>query len=103
MFRICGPVCYNVWIGQGFITNVFIDTNNWMSQSSKTKIRRCRNLYPEIHRLMSIMKANEMHYLTNLFDKLLYMVRTGPLSIIRSISTLYARNRYLSRRNFKGG
>ena len=32
----------------------------------------------------------------NLFDKVLYMFQTGPLSIIRSISTLYTRSRYLS-------
>jgi hypothetical protein len=43
-----------------------------------------------------IMKANEMHYFSNLFDKALYMFRTCPLSIIRSISTLCARNRHLS-------
>jgi hypothetical protein len=43
-----------------------------------------------------IIKANEMHNFSNLFDKVLYMFRTGPLSIIRSISTLYTRNRYLS-------
>jgi len=43
-----------------------------------------------------IMKANEMHYFSNLFDKVLYMFRTGPLSTIRSISKLYTRNRYLS-------
>ena len=43
-----------------------------------------------------IMKANELHYFSDLFDKVLYMFRTGPLSIIRSISTLYARNMYLS-------
>jgi len=30
-----------------------------------------------------------MHYFSNLFDKVLYMFRTGPLSIIRSISTMY--------------
>ena len=35
------------------------------------------------------MKANEMHYFSNSFDKVLYMFRTGPLSIIKSISTLY--------------
>jgi len=29
------------------------------------------------------MKANEMHYFSDLFDKVLYMFRTGPLSIIR--------------------
>ena len=37
-----------------------------------------------------------MHYFSNLFDKVLYKFRTSPLSIIRSISTLYTRNRYLS-------
>jgi len=38
-----------------------------------------------------------MHGLTNLlFDKVLYMFRTGLPSIIRSISTLYTCNRYLS-------
>jgi len=42
------------------------------------------------------MKANKMHYLSNLLDKVLYMFRTGPLSIIRSILTLITRNRYLS-------
>jgi len=31
-----------------------------------------------------------------LFDKVLYMFRTSPLSIIRSISTLYTSNMYLS-------
>jgi len=30
-----------------------------------------------------------MHYFSNLFDKVLSMFRTCPLSIIRSISTLY--------------
>jgi len=43
-----------------------------------------------------IMKANEMHYFSNLFDKVLYMFRTGPLSIIRSISTPYTHTRYFS-------
>jgi len=37
-----------------------------------------------------------MHYLSNLFDKVLYIFRRGPLSIIRSISTLYTCNRYVS-------
>jgi len=37
-----------------------------------------------------------MHYFSNLFDKVLYMFRTDPLSIIRSISTQCTRNRYLS-------
>jgi len=30
-----------------------------------------------------------MHNFSNLFDKELYMFRTDPLSVIRSISTLY--------------
>jgi len=42
------------------------------------------------------MKANEMHYFSNLFDKVLCTFRTDPLSIIRNISTTYTRNRYLS-------
>jgi len=47
------------------------------------------------------MKADEMHYFSDLFDKILYMFRTGPLSIIRSISTLYTRNTSTSRRQQK--
>jgi len=43
-----------------------------------------------------IMKTSKMLYFKNLFDKVLYMFRTCPLSIIRGISTLYTRNRYLS-------
>jgi hypothetical protein len=35
-----------------------------------------------------IMKA-KMHFFSDLFDKVLCMFQTGPLSIIRSISTLY--------------
>jgi len=31
------------------------------------------------------MEAKEMHYFSDLFDKLLYAFRTSPLSIIRSI------------------
>jgi len=42
-----------------------------------------------------IMKTNEMHYFSDLFYKVLYVFRTNPLSIIRSISALYKRNRYL--------
>jgi len=37
-----------------------------------------------------------MHYFSDLFDKVLYPFRTGPLSIIRNISTLYICNMYLS-------
>jgi hypothetical protein len=41
------------------------------------------------------MKDNEMHYISNLFYKVLCMFRKTPLSIISSISTLYTRDRYL--------
>jgi len=41
------------------------------------------------------MKANGIHCFPHLFDKVLYMFHTGPLSIIRSISTLYTSNFYL--------
>jgi len=34
-----------------------------------------------------ITKANEINYFLNLFDKIFYMFRTGPLSIIRSRMT----------------
>jgi len=37
-----------------------------------------------------------MHIFSDLFDKLLYVFRTGPLTINRSISTLCICNRYLS-------
>jgi hypothetical protein len=43
-----------------------------------------------------IIKVKKMHYFSNLFDTVLYMFQTGPPSIIKSISTLYTRNRYLS-------
>jgi len=36
------------------------------------------------------MKANEMYYFSDLFDKVLYMFRTGPLSVIRRyLNTVY--------------
>jgi hypothetical protein len=43
----------------------------------------------QITKYILIIKANEMQYFSNLFDKVLYMFRTCPLFIIRSISTLY--------------
>jgi len=42
------------------------------------------------------MKTNEIQYFSDLFDKVLYTFRTIQMFIIRSISTLYTRNRYLS-------
>jgi hypothetical protein len=43
-----------------------------------------------------IVKANEMHYFSYLFDEVFYVFWTCPLYTIRSISTLYTRNRNLS-------
>jgi hypothetical protein len=40
-----------------------------------------------------LMKANEIHYVSHLFDGVPYILRTRPLSIIRNISTLRTRNR----------
>jgi hypothetical protein len=46
--------------------------------------------------LILTIKANKMHYFSDLFDKELYMFWTCPPSIIRIISTLYTRNSYFS-------
>jgi len=43
-----------------------------------------------------IIKANEMYCFSNLFDKVLYMFQSSPLSFIMSISTLYICSTYLS-------
>jgi len=37
-----------------------------------------------------------MHNFSNLFDEVLYMFQTGPLSVIWSFSTLYTCSWYLS-------
>jgi hypothetical protein len=42
-----------------------------------------------------IIKGNEMQNFLNLFDKILYMFRKGPLSITDIISTLNTHNRCL--------
>ena len=50
-----------------------------------------------VHRdIFFIIKANKMHSFSDLFDKVLCVFQSGPLSIIRSISTLYTHNKYLS-------
>jgi len=41
-----------------------------------------------MHSLL-LIKVSEMHNFSNLFDKALSLFRTGPLSIIGSISTVY--------------
>ena len=42
------------------------------------------------------MKTIESHYFSDLFDKVLYIFGTSPLSIIRSISILYTRSSHAS-------
>jgi hypothetical protein len=52
--------------------------------------KKCDIAHPVTWVRILIIKANKLHYFSNLFDKVLYMFRTGPLSIIRSISnTVY--------------
>jgi len=53
-------------------------------------------IYYSRQNFLLIVKANEMYYFSNLFDKIFYVFRKRPLSIIRSMSTLCTRNRYLS-------
>ena len=79
-----------------------------VSKLLKKKLKRNRyslflsstasTFYPEdgVQRFVLITKTNEMHNFSNLFHKVLHMFRTGLLPIIRSISTLYIHNRYLS-------
>ena len=74
------------------IYNYFFSLASYLTENTA-----CLNYKtPMIATYILIMKANEMHNFPNLFDKVLYMFRAGPLSIIRSMSTLYTRNRYLS-------
>jgi len=47
-------------------------------------------------RMILIIKVNEIHNFSDLFDNVLYVFRRGPLSINRSISTLCTRSRYMS-------
>jgi hypothetical protein len=54
------------------------------------------NIQQQARKKMFIVKANEKHHFSDLFDKVLYMFPTYLLSIIRSIWTLYIRNCYLS-------
>ena len=43
-----------------------------------------------------------MHYFSDLFDKILYIFRTGPLSIIRSISLAFIMRIYHDARSSEG-
>jgi hypothetical protein len=52
------------------------------------KYKECKaHVYRTIHIL--IIKANEMNYFSTLFGKELYMFRTGLLSIIMSLNTVF--------------
>ena len=53
-------------------------------------------LFPMLHttvfitlRTILIIKANDMHYISTLFGKELYVFRTDLLSIIRSLNTVF--------------
>jgi len=89
---------HNIWIldYQAFLFGRFTgnskgrNTNYVNSVWNKICHTRRRNLLLYV----LITKANEMHSFSDLFDKVLYMFLTGPLSIIRSISTLYTRSKF---------
>jgi hypothetical protein len=69
------------------VDKIFSDTN-----PTPQLMWRCYRFWHSENRAswyILTIKANEMHYFSNLFDKVLYMFRTGQLSITRSISTLY--------------
>jgi hypothetical protein len=76
------------------------DFNISLKKTRQKRVVRWRQVVMPVFQLnghgILIMKANEMHYFSYVFDKVLYMFRTRPLSIIRSTLTLYIRNRYLS-------
>jgi len=72
----------------------FVKSINSNYELHQTECRLCSLTRATFNIL--IIKANEMHYFSNLPDKVLYMFRTGSLSIISSISKLYTCNRYLS-------
>jgi ubiquinone/menaquinone biosynthesis C-methylase UbiE len=101
-------VFYSYWFRTSFWFRLFGKSKsirshwNWIRQFSLfcmrlalVIFRRKEKFHKEKYRIL-IMKANEMHYFSNVFENVLYMFRTGPLCIIRSISTMYTRNRYLS-------
>jgi hypothetical protein len=69
--------------------------DSWYTQRRNSKNWPRDSLLPTFCSAIYILitKASEMHYFSYLFYKVLYMFRTCPLSIIRSISTLYTRNR----------
>ena len=59
-----------------------------MNHVFKFKYATVQMMVKETNKIL-IIKANEMHYFSNLFDKVLYyMFQTGPLPIIRSINTI---------------
>jgi hypothetical protein len=66
---------------------------NFIQEEIKRSLKSGSAYYHSVHNLsfsIRIMKANEMHYFWNLFDKVLYMFRTSPLSIIRGyLNTVY--------------
>ena len=53
----------------------------------RSKIVPTPSAFQKLHVLL--IKDKEIHSFSNLFDKVLYMFRTGPLSIIRSLNTVF--------------
>jgi hypothetical protein len=62
------------------LKNVVSAQMHYSELDYKPIFRECDEMF------ILIMKANEMHYFSNLFDKALYIFRTCPLSIIRRYS-----------------
>jgi len=97
---VFGITCW-IHLAENRINSVFLRT--WINLRFPPKAKQCLNWWPFFHipqkdsvPWILIIKSNRMHSFSDLFDKVLYMFRLGPLFIIRSISTLYTRNRYLS-------
>ena len=63
-------------------------TVTWCEANSAHSYYFVKNLKYDSYSYSLTIKANAMHYFSNLFDTVLYMFQTGPLPIITSISTL---------------
>jgi hypothetical protein len=103
------PTCMHVWFGNmapiWYIWSQITVPLEWMSECllnyfwmKKKKWWQMQIWHSEdcASWYILIMIANGMHYFSDLFDEVLYIFQTCPLFIIRSISTLYTCNRYLS-------
>jgi hypothetical protein len=95
LFNRIFSFCRFIWFRKPSVLPAVLVDKEWCV--TRKKSFGCTVLYtPQTNSYILIMKANEMHCFSDLFDKVLYMFRTSPLSIIRRISTLYTCIRYLS-------